>query len=68
MLAAIGAKLKGQHGGLQVDKEAVTEVKRSVDLPYYILFCHFSLLILIKSRKPPIKKNTDTCNNIGSQF
>ena len=28
LLAAIGVKLIGPHGGLQVDKEAVTEVTR----------------------------------------
>ena len=31
LLAAIGAKLIGLHGGIQVDKEAVTKVTRSVD-------------------------------------
>ena len=31
LLAAIGAKLIGPHGSLKVDKEAVTEVTRSVD-------------------------------------
>ena len=36
LLAAIGAKLIGPHGGLQVDKEAVTEVTLSVDLPYSV--------------------------------
>ena len=38
LLAAIGAKLIGPHGGLKVDKEAVTEVTRSVDLPISIFF------------------------------
>ena len=33
LLAAIGEKLIGPHGGLQVDKEAITEVTRSVDWP-----------------------------------
>ena len=37
LLAAIGAKLIGPHGGLQVDKEAVTEVTRSVDWPSCLL-------------------------------
>ena len=32
----IGAKLMGPRGGLQVDKEAVTEVTLSVDLPYSV--------------------------------
>ena len=37
LLAAIGAKLIGPYGGLQVDKETVTEVARSVGLPYYVM-------------------------------
>ena len=41
LLTAIGAKLIGPYGGLQVDKEAVTitstEVTRYVNLPIYCL-------------------------------
>ena len=34
LLAAIGAKLIGPHGGLQVDKQKVGKVTGSVDFPY----------------------------------
>ena len=37
LLAAIGAKLIGPHGGLQVDKQKVCQVTGSVESPIYFL-------------------------------
>ena len=39
LLAAIGAKLIGPHGGLQVDEPKVGKVTGSVDTPY----CSYSV-------------------------
>ena len=44
LLAAIGAKLIGPHGGLQVDKQKVCQVTGSVESPSCVLFQHVCLL------------------------
>ena len=38
LLAAIGVKLIGPHGGLQVDKSKVGKVTGSVDAPNYMFY------------------------------
>ena len=40
LLTAIGAKLIGPHGGLQVDKSKVGKVTGSVDAPRFCYFIH----------------------------
>ena len=57
LFAAIGAKLIGSHGGLQVDKQKVCQVTGSVDSPSKVIrggavICNSCLLLTLNVISP----------------